>query len=53
MKSLIKIIADALVKIKCKCKITCCCNSECSQGADALDERRLSRSVASSKSLNI
>lgn len=50
MKSLIKIIADALVKIKCKCKITCCCNSECSQG---LDERRLSRSVASSKSLNI
>ena len=53
MKSIAKILADAIVKIKCKFKIKCCCQSECSQGADALNERSSSRSSLTSKTLDI
>ena len=55
MKSIAKILADAIVKIKCKFKIKCCCQSECSQGADTvgLNESSSSRSSLTSKTLDI
>lgn len=50
MKSIAKILADAIVKIKCKFKIKCCCQSECSQG---LNESSSSGSSLTSKTLDI
>ncbi len=50
MKSIAKIVADAIVKIKCKFKIKCCCQSECSQG---LNESSSSGSSITSKTLDI